>query len=82
MVAGKPLTMPRHELSILEQLMRRQGRVVSKRDLESSLYGFDDDIASNSVEVHMHRLRRRLAGAGAALSITTLRGIGYLLDAS
>jgi DNA-binding response OmpR family regulator len=79
-VAGKALLLTRHELSILEQLMRRQGRVVSKNDLESQLYGFDDDIASNSVEVHMHRLRRRLAGAGADVAITTLRGIGYLLN--
>ncbi|MBL8835277.1 MAG: winged helix-turn-helix transcriptional regulator, partial [Alphaproteobacteria bacterium] len=81
-VAGKTLTMPRHELSILEQLMRRQGRVVSKSDIETHLYGFDDDIASNSVEVHMHRLRRRLSGAGADVAITTLRGVGYLLDVS
>ncbi len=79
-VAGKALTMPRHELSILEQLMRRQGRVVAKSDLENRLYSFDDDIASNSVEVHMHRLRKRLSGAGADVAITTLRGIGYLLD--
>jgi len=79
-IAGKALTLPRHELSILEQLMRRQGRVVSKSDLENRLYSFDDDIASNSVEVHMHRLRKRLAGAGADVAITTLRGIGYLLD--
>ncbi len=79
-VAGKALTMPRHELSILEQLMRRQGRVVSKSDLETRLYSFDDDIASNSVEVHMHRLRKRLSAAGADVAITTLRGIGYLLD--
>jgi DNA-binding response OmpR family regulator len=79
-VGGKALTMPRHELSILEQLMRRQGRVVAKSDLENRLYSFDDDIASNSVEVHMHRLRKRLSGAGADVAITTLRGIGYLLD--
>src|SRR6185369_13681605 len=45
-VAGKALTMPRHELSILEQLLRRQGRVVAKSELENRLYSFDDDIAS------------------------------------
>jgi DNA-binding response OmpR family regulator len=81
-VGGKALTMPRHELSILEQLMRRQGRVVAKGDLENRLYSFEDEIASNSVEVHMHRLRKRLSNAGADVAITTLRGIGYLLDMS
>jgi DNA-binding response OmpR family regulator len=78
-VGGVPLILSRRELDILELLLRRAGHVVSKADIEENLYGHDDDIASNSVEVGIHRLRRRLAEAGGSVTITTLRGIGYLL---
>jgi len=70
---------PRRELDLLEQLMRRAGRVVSKPVLEDALYGFDDEVSSNSIEVAMHRLRKRLAGGGADVEIHTLRGVGYMM---
>jgi DNA-binding response OmpR family regulator len=79
-VDGVPLPLPRRELDLLELFLRRAGRVVAKTEIESSLYGFDDEIASNSVEVGIHRLRKRLSDAGASPAITTLRGVGYLLS--
>ena len=55
---------PRRELDLLEQLMRRAGRVVSKPVLEDALYGFDDEVSSNSIEVAMHRLERWIRDEG------------------
>ena len=69
----------RRELDLLEQLMRRAGRVVSKSVLEDTLYGFGDEVSSNSIEVAMHRLRKRLLGGGANVEIHTLRGVGYMM---
>ena len=79
-VRDKPISISRREMGVLEQLMRRNGRVVPKSVLEDKLYGFDDEISSNSVEVHISRLRKRLTKAGASVSVHTLRGVGYLLS--
>jgi two-component system response regulator QseB len=78
-VNGSPVAMPRREMEMLEHLLRRSGRVVSKRSLEEGLYGFDDDVTPNSVEVLVSRLRKRLQQTGARLTVHTLRGIGYML---
>lgn len=78
-VDGKVISMPRREMEMLEHLLRRSGKVVSKRSLEESLYGFDDDVTPNSVEVLVSRLRKRLQQCGAQASVHTLRGIGYML---
>jgi two-component system response regulator QseB len=78
-VDGIPVAMPRREMEMLEHLLRRSGRVVSKRSLEEGLYGFDDDVTPNSVEVLISRLRKRLQQTGARLTVHTLRGIGYML---
>jgi two-component system response regulator TctD len=68
------------ELAILEGLMRRKGRVVSKRLLENDLYGLSDEVGSNAVEVYVHRLRKRLGELGAKVRIDTLRGLGYSIS--
>lgn len=78
-VDGTVVNVPRRELELLEQLLRRAGRVVPKRSLEEGLYGFDDDVSSNTVEVLLSRLRKRLTQSGSGLSIHTLRGVGYML---
>lgn len=70
---------PRREMELLEQLLRRAGRVVPKRALEEGLYGFDDDVSSNTVEVLLSRLRKRLTQSEAGVTIHTLRGVGYML---
>ena len=78
-IADEVVLAPRRELDLLEQLMRRAGRVVSKPVLEDALYGVDDEVSSNSIEVAMHRLRRRLNLGGADVEIHTLRGVGYMM---
>lgn len=74
---GAPLELPRRELLALETLIRRAGRTVARAALEEAVYGFDDEIASNSLDAHISRLRRKLAPAG--VEIHALRGLGYLL---
>ena len=73
------LALARQELSVLEHLMRRLGRVVPKAVLEEKLYGIDDELGSNAIPVHVHHLRRKLTESGATCAIHTVRGIGYLL---
>lgn len=78
-INGKAVELPRRELLALEALMRRAGRTVSRDALQEAVYGFDDDIASNALDAHISRLRRKLAPAG--VQIHGIRGIGYLLRA-
>jgi DNA-binding response OmpR family regulator len=78
-VGTTPVSVPRHELAILEHLMRRMGRVVPRAVLEEKLYGIDEPLESNAIPVHIHHLRRKLAEVGATPVIHTVRGIGYLL---
>ena len=78
-IAGKPVRLSRQELAILEQMMRRFGRIVPKAVLEEKLYGIDEEPDSNTIPVHIHHLRRQLQAAGASLAIHTIRGVGYIL---
>jgi DNA-binding response OmpR family regulator len=64
-----------HEYAVLEALLQRPGAVLSRSQLEDRLYGWDDQIGSNAVEVYIHGLRRKL-GSDA---IHTLRGVGYFV---
>lgn len=80
LVDGNAISVSRREMGVLEQLMRRNGRVVPKDVLEDKLYGFGEEVTSNSVEVHISRLRKRLSKANADISVHTLRGVGYLLS--
>ena len=77
-VAENRLDLTRSELMVLETLLRNQGRVVSKERLGECLYDFEQERSANSVETQVHRLRRKLAAAGADVSLRTLRGLGYL----
>ena len=77
-VAGMPFDLTRSELIVLEALLRNQGRVISKERLADCLYDFEQDRSTNSVETHIHRLRKKLAAAGADVSLRTLRGLGYI----
>jgi DNA-binding response OmpR family regulator len=78
-VGGVSLILPRRECAILENLMRRLGRVVPKPVLEEKLYGLNDEPGSNTIPVHVHHLRRKLLDAGSTAEIHTVRGVGYLL---
>ncbi|MBV8405351.1 MAG: response regulator [Gammaproteobacteria bacterium] len=73
---GTPAALTAREYAVVELLMRRAGRLVTRAEIEEELYGFDDHIASNAIEVHIHNLRRKL-GPGF---ITNLKGRGYRVD--
>ena len=75
-VLGQPVEISAKEFVILEMLMRNAGKVISRAQLESALYGWGEGAESNVVEVHIHHLRRKL---GADL-IRTVRGVGYLME--
>jgi two-component system, OmpR family, response regulator QseB len=72
---GTPVNLSAHEYAVLEALLQRPGAVLSRSQLEDRLYGWDEQIGSNAVEVYIHGLRRKL-GSDA---IRTLRGIGYYI---
>lgn len=80
MIGQEPLALTRRELLALEVLVRRAGRTVARPALEEAVYGFDDEIASNTLDAHISRLRRKLAPAG--VEIHGIRGVGYLLRAT
>lgn len=74
-LAGEPVELSGREFSLLQVLMEHPGRVMSRAQLESSVYGWRDEPDSNALEVHIHRLRRKLGSE----RIKTLRGIGYTM---
>jgi two-component system, OmpR family, response regulator len=80
-IGGEALDLPRRELLVLETLLRRAGRTVSRESLEQAVYGYDDEIASNTMEAHISRLRKRLAERDAGVEIHTIRGVGYMMRA-
>ncbi len=75
MLADTAVELSMREFSLLQTLMENRGRVMTRAQLESSLYGWRDEPDSNALEVHIHHLRKKL---GANL-IKTLRGVGYMV---
>jgi two-component system OmpR family response regulator len=75
---GQPLDVSARELSVIELLLLREGRVVTKQQIVDHLYGWDDASSSNAVEVFVYRLRRKLEPSG--VDIRTIRGMGYLIE--
>jgi len=75
---GKPLEVSARELAVLELLLLREGRVVTKQSITDRLYGWDEPLSSNAVDVFVHRLRKKLQPSG--VDIRTVRGMGYLVD--
>jgi len=78
-VGDQPILLSAREIAVLEQLLRRSGRVVAKNLLADNLYGLSQEVGSNAVEVYVHRLRKHLTEVGASVQIHTLRGVGYLI---
>jgi DNA-binding response OmpR family regulator len=74
--AGQRVELGPREFALLHALLLSAGRVLSREQLERSLYGWDTEPGSNALEVHIHHLRRKL---GSDL-IRTLRGVGYLIE--
>jgi len=75
---GRPVALRAKEYALLWALLRARGHVVTRERLQHALYGFDELVDSNALEVHIHHLRRKL-GSGW---IETVRGVGYRMPAA
>lgn len=80
-VGDVTVAVTRGEFLVLQRLLRNQGRVTAKEALADSLYTLDEDWSDNAVQLAVSRLRRKLAAADSAVTIRTLRGLGYMLAA-
>ena len=78
MLNDERLELTARELGVLEALMSRAGRVVSKEKLIEHLYSHNEEASSNAIEVYVHRVRKKIEAAG--VTIRTVRGLGYLMD--
>jgi len=74
--SGEPVHMSRREFSLVQRLLENTGRVLSREYLSQTLYGWDDEVDSNALEVHIHKLRKKLGND----FIRTIRGVGYMID--
>lgn len=70
------INMPRREFVLLQKLLENVGRVLSREYLTQTLYGWGDEVDSNTLEVHIHNLRKKLGNK----LIRTIRGVGYMID--
>jgi DNA-binding response OmpR family regulator len=77
-VDGTEVRLSAKEFALLEALMQRPGAVLSRQQLEDAIYGWEEEVGSNAVEVHLHNLRRKL-GPDA---IRNVRGVGYKVSSS
>jgi two-component system response regulator TctD len=77
-IGDTQLTLPNREFRLLEILIGNIGRVLSKDQIASQLFDFDDEASPNAIELYVGRLRRKLEGA---LQIRTVRGLGYVAEA-
>jgi two-component system, OmpR family, response regulator len=75
---GERLELTSRETGVLEILISRAGRVVSKDQLIEHLYSYAEEATGNAIEVYIHRLRKKVESAG--VTIRTIRGLGYLMD--
>lgn len=78
-IDGRELGLRRREWAVLERLMARTGKVVSKERLTAEVFGYDEPVAPNAIEVYVGRLRKKLEPDGP--EIRTIRGLGYMLVA-
>jgi two-component system, OmpR family, response regulator len=74
----QPLELSARETGLLEVLLQRAGRLVSKEQIVDQLCEWGDEVSHNAIEVYMHRLRKKLEGGG--IRIATVRGLGYCLE--
>ena len=78
-LGGAALSLTAREQGVLEAMIARPGRVMSKEQLAAQLFGLDEDASPDAIEIYIHRLRKKLEGSG--VKIVTFRGLGYLLEA-
>jgi two-component system OmpR family response regulator len=74
----QPLDLSARELAVIELLLLKEGKVVTKQQIVDHLYGWEDVSTSNAVEVFVYRLRKKLEPSG--VDIRTVRGMGYLIE--
>ncbi|BAP43726.1 response regulator [Pseudomonas sp. 21LCFQ02] len=77
-INGELLTLTSREQAVLEVLIARSGRVMSKEQLAGQVFGLDEEASPDAIEIYIHRLRKKLDGHSVA--IVTFRGLGYLLE--
>jgi DNA-binding response OmpR family regulator len=75
---GQPVALSRREFAVLSLLMERPGTIRSKSEIEDRLYGWQEEVESNTVEVHIHNLRAKVGRE----RIETVRGLGYRMGAA
>jgi len=75
---GARLSLTPRERAVLEALVLRNGRAISKDRLSEKIFGIDESVSADAIEVYVHRLRKKLERSDVA--IVTLRGLGYLLE--
>lgn len=73
---GQQVNLPRKEFLLLHELIAQPGRVLTRDKLQQALYGWNEEVESNALEVHIHHLRKKFF----AELIRTVRGVGYLVD--
>jgi DNA-binding response OmpR family regulator len=73
------ISLTRTEYNLLERLMYRAGKVISRRALIEAVWGFDREIEENTLDAFMHLLRNKIDPAGRAKLIHTVRGVGYMI---
>lgn len=78
-IAGSIIELRRREYLVLEALMRRPNRIVTRSNLIEAVYTLDDEIESNALDAHISRIRKKLAEAEATVEIRAVRNIGYLI---
>lgn len=78
-LSGRPLPLSRREISLLEILMRRRGRFVSKDHMLEMMFGWGEEVSANTIEVYVHRLRKKIEVG--PVRILSSRGVGYQLAA-
>ncbi len=78
-LADEPLTLTSREQGVLEALIARPGRVMSKDQLAAQVFGLDEEASADAIEIYIHRLRKKLEGQ--PVRIVTFRGLGYMLEA-
>lgn len=77
-IGGKPLELSARETGLLEILLQRAGRIVSKEQLVERLCEWGEEVSTNAIEVYVHRLRKKLEAGG--VRIVTVRGLGYCVE--
>lgn len=73
---GNPIALSRREFVLLKELLENAGQILTRDRLQQNLYGWDDEVESNALEVHIHHLRKKLFPE----LIKTVRGVGYLVQ--